>query len=188
MQPNRAEPVQLTYEDYLRFPDDGRRHELIDGEHLVTPAPTSRHQEICVELIARIRTHLRGQPVGKLYTSPIDVVLSDRDVVQPDVLFVSNERREIVGDRVNGAPDLLVEIVSPSTRRADHVTKRHLYDRAGVREYWIVDPEIEVVKVYRRSDNGTFPKVAEPSREGGGVLETPLLPGFALPLTDLFEA
>ena len=133
MEPAHAEPIRLTYEDYLAFPDDGRRHELVDGEHLVTPAPTRRHQELSGRLSWAL--HDYRQPVGQAYTAPLDVILSDSDVVQPDVLFVSNERREVLGTWIHGAPDLAVEIVSPSSRRIDEVTKRRLFDRTGVREY-----------------------------------------------------
>lgn len=186
MQPARAEPVRFTYEDYLGFPDDGRRHELIDGEHLVTPASTRRHQQLSLRLANGIANHLIVHPIGEVYTAPLDVILSDTDVVQPDIVFVSNERREVLGKWIHGAPDLAVEIVSPASRRTDEMTKRRLFDRVGVREYWVVDPEIEVVKVYRRAGDGSFPRVAELSREAGDVLDTPLLPGFALRLTDLF--
>jgi len=186
MQPARAEPIRFTYEDYLAFPDDGRRHELIDGEHVVTPAPTRRHQELSLRLAMAIGNHLAARPVGAVYTAPLDVILSDTDVVQPDILFVSNERRQVLGTWVHGAPDLAVEIISPASRRIDEVTKRRLFDRAGVREYWVVDPEIEVVKIYRRAENGAFPRVAELSREASSVVDTPLLPGFALPLAALF--
>ena len=186
MQPARAEPIRFTYEDYLAFPDDGRRHELVDGEHLVTPGPTRRHQQLSGRLSWALNDYLRGQPVGQAYTAPLDVILSDSDVVQPDVLFVSNQRREVLGTWIHGAPDLAVEIISAASRRIDEVTKRRLFDRTGVREYWVVDPEIEVVKIYRRSEDGSFPRVAELSREAGDVLDTPLLPGFALALADLF--
>ncbi len=127
MQPARAGPTRFTYQDYLAFPDDGLRHELIDGEHLVTPPPIPRHQEVSMELATAIRNHLRGRPLGKVYAAPIGVVLSDTDVVEPDVLFVSQDRQEIIGDRaIEAAPDLVVEILSPSTRRTDEIRKRHL--------------------------------------------------------------
>jgi len=186
MQPARTEPVRFTYSDYLKFPDDGRRHELIEGAHLVTPAPDRRHQKISVRLLFAIESYLRAHPVGEVYTAPLDVILSDEDVVEPDLLFVSNARSAVLGTSVHGAPDLVVEILSPSTRRTDEIAKRRLYDRAGVVEYWIVDPEIEVVKVHRRADDGTFPRVAERSREAGDALTTPLLPGFSLDLAELF--
>ena len=104
------------------------------------------------------------------------MILSDVDVVEPDLLFVSNERRDVLGKWIHGAPDLVVEILSPGTRRTDEITKRRLYERVGVREYWIVDGEIEVVKVYRRRDDGSFPREAELSREEGQSLTTPSHP------------
>jgi Uma2 family endonuclease len=186
MQPARAEPIRLTYDDFMGFPDDGRRHELIDGEHVVTPAPVRRHQQLSGRLFLALGNHLQLHPVGEVYAAPLDVMLSEHDVVEPDLLFVSNERRDLLEDRVHGAPDLVVEILSPSSRRTDEVTKRHLYDRFGVREYWVVDPDIDVVKVYRRGDDGAFVRAAELSREDGGVLETPLLPGLSIDLRALF--
>jgi Uma2 family endonuclease len=186
MQTARAESIRFTYEDYLTFPDDGRRHELIDGEHYVTPAPVRRHQQLATRLTVALGAWLREHPVGEVYVAPLDVVLSDVDVVQPDLLLVSNERRDVLGKLIQGAPDLVVEIISPGTRRTDEITKRRLYDRVGVREYWIVDGEIEVVKVYRRQDDGSFPREAELSRESGHSLTTPLLPGFAFALAELF--
>jgi Uma2 family endonuclease len=129
---------------------------------------------------------LREHPVGEVYAAPLDVILSDVDVVEPDLLFVSNERAEVLGTWIHGAPDLVVEILSPGTRRTDETTKRRLYERAGVREYWIVDDEIEVVKVYRRQDDGSFAREAELSREAGHSLTTPLLRGFSLSLAELF--
>lgn len=185
MQPARA-PVRLTHEDYLGFPDDGRRHELIDGEHFVTPSPTRRHQEIFGELFLALGTYLRLHRLGKLYSAPMDVILSDHDVVQPDILFVSNERREVLGKWIHGAPDLVVEIVSPSSRRLDEMAKRRVYERYGVRELWVVDPDIEVVKIYRRIEAGGFARPVELRREDRQSLESPLFPGFSLPLDDLF--
>ena len=186
MQTARAEPIRYTYEDYLTFPDDGRRHELIDGEHFVTPAPVRRHQRLTVRLTFALEGWLRQHPVGELYVAPMDVILSDIDVVEPDLLFVSNERSQILGKWIHGAPDLVIEILSPSTRRVDEITKRRLYERVGVREYWIVDDEIEVVKIYRRQEDGSFAREPELSREAGHSLTTPLLPGFSFPLAELF--
>ncbi len=186
MQGARPEPVKLTYDDYVNFPDDGRRHERIDGEHFVTPSADRRHQLISQRLEIALAEHLRTHPTGEMYHAPLDVILSDVDVVEPDVLYVSNERAEILGKWVHGAPDLVVEILSPSTRKVDEAIKRRLYDRVDVREYWIVDPELEIVRVFRRAEDRSFPGVAELARESGDILATPLLPGFTLPLADLF--
>jgi len=187
MQPARAEPIRYTYRDLQRFPDDGLRHELIDGEHLVSPAPTPRHQKLSVRLVVAIANYLAEHPIGEVYAAPLDIVLSDFDVVEPDIVLISNERLDSIGEKaVNGPPDIAVEILSPSSRRTDEVAKRRLFDRAGVREYWIVDPEIEAVKVYRRDNAAKFARVAELSREEDAELDSPLLPGFALRLADLF--
>ena len=139
-----------------------------------------------MRLSVALANWLREHPVGKVYAAPLDVILSDADVVEPDLLFVSNERREVLGKWIHGAPDLVIEILSPGTRRTDEITKRHLYDRVGVREYWIVDGEIEAVKIYRRQDDGSFPRVADLTREEGHSIDTPLLPGFSLSLAELF--
>jgi len=186
MQVARAEPIRLTYDDFVNFPDDGRRHELIDGEHFVTPAPVARHQELLVRLTWALHDFLRQHPLGRVFTAPFDVILSNDDVVEPDLLFVSNERRDIVRDWVYGAPDLVVEILSPSTRRTDEIRKLHLYDHFGVREYWVVDPDVDTVKVYRRAADGTFPRVAELAAADDDVLQTPLLPGLSVKLRELF--
>jgi Uma2 family endonuclease len=186
MQPVEVSSTKLTYDDYLLFPDDGRRHELIDGEHYVTPAPSLRHQEISKRLFRLLDGYLQVRPLGQVFYAPVDVVPTDVDVVEPDLLYVSNGRAEILRDPVRGAPDLVIEIVSPSSRRTDEVVKRKLYERIGVREYWIVDPELEVVKVYRREDD-RFARAAESSREEGHSLGTPLLPGLSVALEDLFR-
>ena len=187
MQVARAEPIRLTYDDFVNFPDDGRRHELIDGEHFVTPAPVLRHQELLGRLYLALGNHLAQHRAGKVYLAPADVVFSSFDVVEPDLLFVSNERLEILAEtRLTGAPDLVVEILSPSTRRTDEIRKRQLYGRFDVREYWIVDPEVDAIKVYRRAADGTFPRVAELAAADDDRLQTPLLPGFSMTLRELF--
>lgn len=178
--------LKLTYEDYLALPQDGKRHEIIDGEHYVTPSPTSRHQSALGNLHLAIGNYLREHPLGKLFLAPLDVILSNFDVVEPDLLFISNAKLEILtGGYVHGAPDLVVEILSPSTLRHDAITKRRLYGKFGVFEYWLVDPEREQVEVYRLT-GGSLEKVLELTLERGETLSTPLLPGFSLPLDEIF--
>ena len=133
--------ASLTYDDYLLFPDDGLRHEIIGGEHYVTASPVTRHQRILLNLCHLIQTYLDEQPTGELLPGPVDVLLSENDIVVPDLLYVSRERSPIITEKnVPGAPDLVIEILSPSTRSRDKRLKRDLYDRAGVNEYWLVDP------------------------------------------------
>ena len=178
---------KLTYEDYLTFPNDGRRHELVDGEHFVTPASTTRHQRIVGRLYFELQSHLIAHPSGEVLLSPYDVVLSALDVVEPDLLYVCRENESRITEaNLQGPPDLAVEVLSEKNRRHDEVTKRKLYERAGVKEYWIVDPEIEMIKVHRLA-GGALSRVAELSRDGGDRLSSPLLPGFSMELQKLFR-
>lgn len=178
--------IDLTYEDYVLFPEDGKRHEIIDGDHYVTPAPNVKHQRVSFNLSKLFAVYLDKTRVGLALSAPCDVVLSDRDVVQPDLLFVSKARAAIVTEKnIQGPPDLVVEIVSETTRKTDEVLKRHLYERHGVQEYWIVDPEIEAVKVYRTTENG-YVRAADLTREAGESIASPLLPGLDVPLAELF--
>ena len=125
-------------------------------------------------------------PWGELFDAPFDIVFSDLDVVEPDLLYISRERAAVITDtHVRGAPDLVVEILSPGTRKTDEITKRKLYERFDVTEYWIVDPELETIKVYRRTTDA-FARVAERSAEASDSFTTPLLPGFSVTLTELF--
>jgi len=180
--------MKLTYDDFVLFPDDGKRHELIDGEHYVTPSPNTRHQQIVGDLFALIWTHLEAHPIGRVFVAPFDVVLSQFDVVEPDILYLSVGRAAevITPQHARGAPELVVEIASPGTRTRDETIKRRLYERAGVSEYWVVDPDIDVVRICRRTAEG-FDRAIELSREAGDVLATPLLPGLELPLTRIFR-
>ena len=179
--------VKLTYDDFVQFPDDGTRHELIDGEHYVTPSPVPKHQRIVWNLVVMIGAHLETHPVGRAYTAPLDVLFSDFDVVEPDLLFVSSARlsQVLTTKNIVGAPDLVVEIGSPGTRRRDETIKRRLYERFGVSEYWVIDPELDAIRVYRQSGAG-YVRVAELTLEDGDVLATPLIPNLALPLARIF--
>src|SRR5262245_41569663 len=144
--------VKLTYDDYVRFPDDGMRHELIDGEHHVTPSPNLGHQRIAMRLTMAIGNWLAAHPVGELFFAPFDVVFTQFDVVEPDLLYVSSERAgELLTEQYARGADLVIEIGSPSTRRRDETLKVALYERAGVSEYWFVDPKQNVIRVYRRT-------------------------------------
>jgi Uma2 family endonuclease len=180
--------VKLTYEDYLSLPEDGKRHELIDGEHYVTATPNRRHQAIVANLLGMIWSYLQQQPIGRVFTAPFDVIFSDFDVVEPDVLYLSRERMAQIETSpwVRGAPDLVIEIGSESTRRRDETIKRRLYERFGVSEYWVVDPEIDVIKLYRRAGD-RVERAAELALENGDVLTTPLLPTLEMPLVKVFE-
>lgn len=180
--------VRLTYDYLLRLPEDRMRHELIDGVHYVTPPPNLNHQGISGNLYLLIASWLEGHPVGRIYYAPVDVVFSNFDVVEPDLLYASNERMAEIATtkHLRGAPNLVIEIGSPSTRKRDETIKKELYEQRGVDEYWIVDPRTAVIRVYRREAKG-FERVTERSRESGDALTTRLLPGLELPLARIFR-
>jgi len=183
-----SERVRMTSDELLALPDDGLRHELIDGEHLVSPSPGFAHQFIVGNLYVLLRTYLRDQPLGIVMLAPFDIVLSPYDVVEPDLIYFSIARfRASVGEKnAQGAPDLAIEVLSMSSRRRDEVLKRRLYERTGVLEYWVVDPELETVKMHRLTED-KYQRAGELSVEGADALTTPLLPGLSLPLTSIFE-
>lgn len=183
-----AQRLRMTYDDLLALPDDGLRHELIDGEHFVSPSPGSAHQLIIGNLYLLMRTFLREHPAGVVMLAPFDIVFSQYDVVEPDLIYFSRERfKAVVGEKnATGAPDLAIEVLSPSSRRRDEVLKRRLYERTGVAEYWIVDPDLEAVRVYRLVE-GRYVRAAELSSEQGDSLTTPLWPGLSMALASVFE-
>jgi Uma2 family endonuclease len=175
--------VKLTYDDFVQFPDDGKRHELIDGEHFVTPSPNTKHQQVSGRLFLQIGNWLEASPVGQVFYAPYDIVISRFDIVEPDLVYFSNERAAtaITVLHATSAPDLVVEIGSPGTRKRVETIKRRLYERSGVIEYWVVDPELDLIRVYRRGEEG-FERPIELSREASDVLTTSLLPGLQIPL------
>jgi Uma2 family endonuclease len=178
-------PRKLTYEDYVLIPEDRQRHEILDGEHYVTPAPFVRHQLISSKLHTRLGSFIEERRLGTLLAAPTDVVLSEHDIAQPDLFFISNGRAGILAEEnVQGAPDLVIEILSKRTRRRDERLKLELYGRYGVLEYWIADPKSKGVKAYRR-EAGRLRLAAELSAEDS--LATPLLPGLEIPLAEIFE-
>ena len=184
--PDRHHPRKLTYEDYLLIPDDGLRHEIIDGEHYVTASPFYRHQHTISELHGRLWTFTRANDAGLVILSPFDVLLSKHDVLIPDLLFVRKERVEILGERyLEGAPDLAVEVLSKSTRRRDEHLKLERYELFGVQEYWLLDPIRKTARIYRR-DGERLHLAADLSAAAGDVLSSPLFPGLEMPLAEIF--
>ena len=174
--------LRFTYRDYLLLPE-GDRRELIEGDFHVVPAPSIRHQTVAANLGTLLRERVRRNRLGIILWAPTDVVLSPETVVQPDILFVSNERRGIIMEaNVSGAPDLVVEILSPGTAERDRELKLNLYARYGVREYWIVDPEDETVEVMEFGSEGPL----DVRRYDAGSVESRLLPGLSVTLDDIF--
>ncbi len=175
--------LKLTYADYLTTPED-KRYELLDGELLMPPAPAEMHQRMQAELGYRVMTFVKANRLGRIYFSSTDVVLSDLDVVQPDLLFVSNECLDIITPSgVHGAPDLVVEILSPATAERDKGYKRALYAQHGVREYWLVGTDVGTITVLLLTDDGY--EVVGTFGEGDS-LTSPTLVGFSLEVDELF--
>lgn len=177
---------KLTYEDYLLFPEDGNRHEILDGEHYVTAAPYPRHQSVVVELTSWIAPFVRQRRLGRLYVAPIDVLLDTHDIVQPDLLFISNASMKILTEKnVQGAPDLVVEVLSDSTRKRDEGIKLERYELLGVQEYWVVDPKRNEARIYRRSGE-RLQQAAELTAAARDLLTSPFFSGLEIPLFEIF--
>ena len=176
--------TKLTYQDYLNTPDD-KRYELIDGELIMSPSPREAHQDAAIEIGSILHIFVKRHNLGRVYSAPFDVVLSDTDVVQPDLLFVSRERLYIITeDNIKGAPNLVIEILSPSTSARDKGYKRDLYAKHGVKEYWQVDTDAKLITVLSLNAHGDYDVAAVYGE--GQTLTSPLLPGFVLNLDEIF--
>jgi len=153
-----------TYEDYRELPNDGKTYQVIGGKLFMTPAPSTRHQDISGNLGFIIRRFVKEHSAGKVYNAPINVVFSSVNVVQPDIVFISRNRLRIIKEKaIFGAPDWIIEILSPSSDKIDIKLKKDLYEHFGVREYWIIYPDDEKLEVYLLKEGkfklrGTFSK------------------------------
>jgi Uma2 family endonuclease len=143
------EKLKLNYDDYLNLPDDGRRHEIVDGEHYMTPAPQTLHQIVSRNIERILLDYVEDNDMGQILDAPIDVVLSETTVVQPDILFIGKKRERIIKRNfIEGPPDLIIEILSPGSESLDRHTKMKHYAIFGVREYWLIDYESRVLEQY----------------------------------------
>jgi Uma2 family endonuclease len=175
-----------TWASYSKLPDDGKQYEVLEGRLVLNPAPIIRHEFIRMGVVRALLLHLEKHPDGRLLSAPVDVVLSRYDICQPDLLFLRRERlRELdVDGPFRGAPDLVIEILSPSTSKRDRVVKKRIYERTGVGEYWIVDPRQPHIEQLRLSGK----RYLEPVIHGAGSrLTTPLLPAFELDVDALYD-
>ena len=176
---------KLTYEEFRRLPDDGKRYELIHGEVHLTPSPTTKHQCALQNLSSDLGPFVIKNGLGEVWTAPLDVRLSHDTAVQPDLIFISNSRARIIKENyIDGAPDLVVEILSPSTAAHDRATKLALYAEAGVPEVWLLDPNAKTVEVLKLQGKKY---VLDAALAGDQKLTSSQFPGWELPLTDLFD-
>ena len=179
--------TRMTYEEFMALPEEeGKHYELIEGELVLNPAPVPRHQWILAKVQYALHSYFEKHGGGRALFSPIDVVLSSENVLEPDIIVMMSDRLSLIGPKnIEGPPNITIEALSDGTRRKDEVTKRRLYERFGVDEYWIYDPEIDTVKIYRRSGDA-FERAIEIDTETGGTITSPLLPGFALDVNEVF--
>ena len=179
-----------TYSDLVALPDDQLRHELIDGEHFVSPSPATTHQQVSKRLFVALNAYVDRHRLGEVLYAPFDIKLSAWTVLVPDVVYFTASRfADVVNEKhATAAPDLAVEILSPGTRRRDLGRKRAVYDREGVQEYWLVDPAAESITVLRRPEPGAgLTDMVALTRANGDVLESPLFPGLKIRLRDVFR-
>jgi len=175
----------FTYEDYLQLPDNGKRYEIINGELYMVPAPTLGHQDTIGEFHFTIKSFLKINPIGKIYLAPTDIIFSEIDVLQPDLIFVSKEKFDILtGANIQGAPDLVIEVLSPGTEKRDRTIKLKAYSKFGVLEYWMANDVTETVEVWRRNGKKlVFHALLDRTQ----TLTTPLLPGLEIALEKIFQ-
>lgn len=178
--------IKFTYKDYRNLPEsETKRYELINGEIIMVPAPAPYHQRISGNLEHILREFVQSFDLGSVYHAPCNVVLSEKDVVQPDIFFISKQRAEIITQEdIKGAPDLIIEILSPFTAQRDRTYKRTLYARSGVKEYWIVDPDKKEVEVMRLKEQG-FDTIGFYKKDT--ELKSPLLEGISINLQEIFK-
>jgi len=177
-----------TYEDLVELPEDNLRHEIIDGEHVVSPAPFPKHQIVAGHIHGILYDYLRQHPIGHVLMAPCDVVFAADNVLEPDILYIKNERWSIVGPKyIEAAPDLAVEVISETRRRRDEVDKRAVYERFGVIEYWIADPERQTIKIHRRGERGAYQPAIELRADRADMLKSPFFPGLSIDLAELFR-
>jgi Uma2 family endonuclease len=174
--------TKLEYSDYVHIPSDGKRYELLEGDLHVTPAPSPLHQRVSKRLQRMLEAYFEAKGQGEVFDAPIDVILTNQDVVQPDLVLVTNAG-QISKRGIEGPPLLLVEVLSPSTREYDRTAKATRYAALGVVHYWIVDPDAQQLECYR-STGVTFELVVQ--AQGPAVLTHPDWPDFPLPLAELW--
>jgi Uma2 family endonuclease len=176
--------IILTYDDYCLLPNDRNRYEILDGELSVTPAPTTRHQTVLGNLHRFLANYVVANQFGKLFIAPTDLILAPTTVIQPDLIFIGNDRRHILTERaIEGPPTLVIEVLSPTTHRTDRVTKAQLYARHNVPNYWLIDPDQRTFEAYElvidHYDMTASARDAE-------LFDPLLFPGLSILLSDLW--
>ena len=181
----RTAPRPLTHYDYREMPEGPPYYQLIEGELCMSPSPNRAHQRILTNIFAAISWHVAKTRAGEIYVAPFDVFLTDLNVYQPDLVFISKERKSILTDQgAEGAPDLVVEILSPRSAKLDRGVKRDIYARTGVQELWIVDPDHQQVEVFNLPENADTPLATYTRRQ---KLRSRILAKFSMPVAQIFN-
>jgi Uma2 family endonuclease len=176
--------IKLGWDEFLELPEDGNRYEILDGELVMTPPPAIRHQRISSSLHFLLYQHVSVHGLGEVLAAPVAVRLSESTIAEPDLVFLATGRSDIVGElSIDGAPDLLVEILSPATAKRDRTVKAQLYARLGVRHYWIVDPEARTVDVFEL-EGKRYRKAATFAEQDS--FEPAVLPGLTVDLSAIW--
>ena len=173
-----------TYQDYLELPDDRNRYEILEGELVMTPSPITVHQRVSRKIEAQLDHFVEENKLGEVFYAPCDTILSEDNIVQPDLLFISNDNKKVITEKnIQGAPDLLIEILSPNTAYHDLIEKKGIYQNFGVKEYWIVDPKRRWIEVYvlQEGKYHLFQRV-----EKSGTVQSKILEGLEIPLARIF--
>lgn len=173
---------KISAVEYEKLPE-GPPQQLIDGEIIMTPSPSFLHQSIVLNIASLIKDYVEKSNLGYVNISPIDTFLKDNEVYQPDVIFVSNERKNIISDKVKGVPDLIVEVLSPSTAYYDLTHKKNIYEATGVKEFWIVDPGEKTIEIYENVDS-TFLLFSKARKKG--EVASKILKGLKVEIEKLF--
>jgi Uma2 family endonuclease len=182
---NSVQMAPLTVEDYRQLPETGPRYQLIEGDLFMAPAPNRFHQNISLNVAVILYKYLEKNPLGSVYTAPFDVYLDEINAVQPDVVFVSKGNDILTAQGVAGAPDFVVEVLSPKTAHLDKQSKRRVYARAGVKELWIIDPDTRTTHVYWLQKDPNKPAKTYGIRD---TFTSPTFPGLKFKGTAIFKA
>ena len=176
--------VLFTYDEYKTLPETGPQYQLVEGDLIVTPAPNTRHQRISRNLEFLLHQYAKNTGVGEVFYAPFDVILSDTNVFQPDILFIRTKNRDrITKQGLRGVPDLVIEILSPATAEMDRGIKRKLYARYGVEELWLIDPQEDTIEIYNLLIDAQRPDKCFKDEE---AIHSGILPGFKAPLSEIF--
>ena len=177
---------QITRYDYEGMPEGPPYYQVVEGDLIMSPSPATYHQIIAGRIYSLILRFLERKPIGEVFIAPLDVFLTDVNIYQPDVVFVSNRRRSMITEHgIEGAPDLVVEILSPGTARLDKGSKRKIYGRTGVTELWLVDPVARLIHIYDLAKNPETPAMTYSEK---AVFTSPLLPGLRLRTSSIFKS